>query len=70
MPGAIRPPVIYKKEVITMAALLARYQTALDKIGTWRLLALPESVKSVLMRTGDLEAKTQMLELIVEQLGL
>lgn len=53
-----------------MAALLARYQTALDKIGTWRLLALPESVKSVLMRTGDLEAKTQMLELIVEQLGL
>ena len=53
-----------------MAALLARYQTALDKIGAWRLLALPESVKSVLMRTGDLEAKTQMLELIVEQLGL
>ena len=24
-----------------MAALLARYQKALDKIGTWRLLALP-----------------------------
>lgn len=53
-----------------MAETLRRYQVALDKLGTFRLLALPESVKRILQQTNDLEAKTKMLELIVVQLGL
>lgn len=53
-----------------MAEILARYQTALDKLGTFRLLALPENIKTILQRTNDLETKTKMLELIVDQLGL
>jgi len=53
-----------------MAETLARYQTALNKLGTFRLLALPDSVKTVLQTTNDLETKTKMLELIVNQLGL
>ena len=53
-----------------MAEILKRYQTALDKIGAFRLLALPANVKTVLQQTNDLEAKTKMLELIVDQLGL
>lgn len=53
-----------------MAETLARYQAALNKLGTLRLLALPNSVKTVLQQTNDLEAKTKMLELIVVQLGL
>ena len=60
----------YEREVITMAEILKRYQTALNKIGTFRLLALPANVKTVLQQTNDLEAKTKMLELIVDQLGL
>ena len=53
-----------------MAEILKRYETALDKIGTFRLLALPDCVKSVLMQTSDLKAKTEMLELIAAELGL
>ena len=48
-----------------MAEILKRYETALGKIGTFRLLALPDCVKSVLM-----QAKTEMLELIAAELGL
>ena len=50
--------------------MCARYEAALEKIGTDRLLRLPQEVKNVLMNCYDLEVKTQMLELIVSQLGL
>ena len=50
--------------------MFARYEAALEKIGTERLLRLPQEVKNVLMNCYDLEIKTQMLELIVSQLGL
>lgn len=53
-----------------MENTLARYKAALDKIGAFRLLALPDSVKTVIQNTNDLEAKTKMFELIVAQLGL
>lgn len=50
--------------------MLERWAAALEKIGTERLLNLPTEVKNVLMNCYDLETKTQMLELIVSQLGL
>lgn len=50
-----------------MDQLLMRYRMALSKIGTARLLGLPDAVKDVLQREQDLEAKTRMLELIAVQ---
>lgn len=50
--------------------MFARYEKALEVIGTDRLLALPPMVKECLMNCYDLETKVQMLELIASQLGL
>ena len=50
--------------------MFARYEAALEKIGTERLLRLPPLVRKCLEDAYDLEIKVQMLELIVAQLGL
>ena len=50
--------------------MFKRYSEALEKIGTERLLNLPPIVKECLSNCYDLEIKVQMLELIVNQLGL
>jgi hypothetical protein len=51
-----------------MTELEKRYQNAIDKIGTARLLDLPEGVKEVLKSTTDLETKTKMLEEIAKRI--
>ena len=45
-----------------------RYQAAIKKIGgAAGLLNLPEDVKNILKETMDLETKTEMLEMIAEE---
>lgn len=45
---------------------VARYQRALDRIGTAGLMNLPKPIKEVLKETTDLVVKTKMLEMIVD----
>lgn len=45
-----------------------RYHDAIKKIGTEKLLNLPPQVKEVLKSTTDLEVKTEMLEMIAENI--
>lgn len=45
-----------------------RYQAAIREIGgAAGLLSLPEDVKNVLKETTDLKTKTEMLEMIAEE---
>ena len=44
-----------------------RYEEALRKIGTEKLLHLPEPIKDVLRSTTDLQTKVKILEEIAEK---
>lgn len=46
---------------------VARYQRALDRIGTAGLMNLPKPIKEVLKETTDLVVKTKMLESIADR---
>lgn len=45
---------------------VARYQVALDRIGTAGFMNLPKPIKEVLKETTDLVVKTKMLEMIAD----
>lgn len=50
-----------------MKTLEMRYEEALRKIGTEKLLHLPEPIKDVLRSTTDLQTKVKILEEIAEK---
>lgn len=47
---------------------LKRWERAVKKIGTQRMLNLPEQIKEVLKNTRDLKTKADILEKIADSL--